>query len=177
MKEFVSKLTWVDYLTLIAVLRGCYVGYRSGLFPEFLRIAGYLVTVVVTFKFQEPVSQYLTLKTFLNAATCSAISFIGLLALVFALTKLVTMLLLKLLKIGEGGFFYRLLGMVIGACRWVILLSLIFMLIDFSPLAPLKSDIHNRSVVGAKVAALAPTIFEFLANLSPQLAVSDTKTP
>ena len=171
MKEFISRLTWVDYLAMIAVLRGAYVGYKSGLFPEILRIAAYLVTVIVTFHFKEPLAQLITLKTFLNAATAGAVAFFSLLVGVLFLTKLVTALILKLLKIGDGGFFYRLLGLVIGACRWVILLSLLFMLIEYSPLSSLRADIRNRSVTGPEIAKIAPMLFDFLSNISPQLAV------
>lgn len=171
MKEFISRLTWVDYLTVVAVLRGCYVGYRSGFFPELLRIAAYLVTVIVTLHFHEALAQALTLKTFLNYGTASMASFFLLLVSVFAITKGITALFLKLLKVGEGGFVYRLIGMVLGAARWVILLSLVFMLIDTSPLTPLKTDIHERSVVGSKVSVIAPTLFDFLSALSPQLGM------
>ena len=48
MKELISKLTCVDYIALVALLRGLYVGYRSGFFHELLRVASYLVTIVVT---------------------------------------------------------------------------------------------------------------------------------
>ena len=172
MKEFFLRLTWVDYVAVIAVLRGCYVGYRSGFFPELLRIAAYLITLVVTFLLHEPLTQFLTLKTVLNYTTARALSFFTLLVVVFCLTKLLIMLLLKLLKVGEGGFFYRLVGLLIGACRWVILLSLLFMLIDYSPLMPLKTDIQSRSFVGPKVSRIAPSLFEFLSKISPQLADS-----
>ena len=171
MKEFVSRLTWVDYLTLIAILRGCYVGYRFGFFPELLRIAAYLVTAIVTLRFHETLAQLLTLKTFMNDATAGIVSFLLILIVVLSVTKLVTVIFLRLLKLGEGSFTYRLIGMALGACRWVILLSFVFMLIDTSPLTPLKTDIHQRSVVGQKVSALAPMLFDFLSAISPQLGV------
>ena len=164
-------MTWVDYLALVAVLRGCYVGYRSGLFPEILRIIAYVVTVVVTFRFHEEFAQFLTLKTFLNQTTSDGLSFFLLIAGVFALTKLATLLLLRLLKVGDGNFIYRAMGMILGACRWVILLSLVFMLMDHLPLDTLKKDIRERSVTGPKIAAIAPVLFDFLSTLSPQLAV------
>lgn len=171
MKDFFLKLTWVDYVTFLAVLRGCYVGYRSGFFPEILRIFSYLVTVVVTLRFYEQLTQFLTLKTFLNYQTARGIAFFILLAAVFGLMKLLIMMLLKLLKVGEGGFIYQFLGLVLGAGRWILLLSLLFMLIDLSPLDPLKADIRQRSMSGKEVARIAPTIFDFLASISPQLAV------
>jgi uncharacterized membrane protein required for colicin V production len=168
LKEFISKLTWVDYVAAIAVIRGCYVGFRSGFFPEILRIAAYLITALVTLTFYEQAAQFLTLKTVLNHTTARVVAFALVAALTFFLTKLVIMLILKLLKVGEGGIFYRLVGLVLGACRWVILLSLLFMLIELSPLAPLKTDVYSRSLVGPPVARVAPTLFDFLTNLSMQ---------
>ena len=176
MNEFISRLTWVDYLALAVVLWGFYVGYKGGLFPEMLRVAAYLITVIVTLRFKESVAQYLTLKTFLNETTANAIAFFVLLISIFFILRLVSILLLKLLKIGQGGFFYRLLGALIGGCRWVVLLSLIFMFIDNSPLAPLKTDIHQRSLVGPQVTKIAPMLFDFLATLSPKLAMYPKKT-
>ena len=173
MKEFIARLTWVDYLTLIAVLRGCYVGYRSGFFPELLRIAAYIITVLVTLRFYDPLGQFLTLKTFLNATTATALAFFALLAGTFALATGLMRVVLWMLKIGEGGFVYRVIGMLIGACRWLVLLSMIFLLIGYTPLETLKTDIRSRSVVGPKVAQVAPTIFDFLATLSPQLGLPD----
>lgn len=171
MKEFASRLTWVDYVALIVVLRGIYVGFRSGLFPELIRIASYLATFVVTFRFYEPLAQYLTLNTFLNSSVATAVAFVAILLGTFLATKLAAMLLLKLLKVGEGGVLIRLLGAGIGACRWVILLSFLFMVIDHSPLAQLKKDIHTRSLTGQKISAIGPALFDFLANVSPQLSV------
>lgn len=176
MYEFIARLTWVDYIALVAVVWGFFVGYKGGLFPEILRVVVYLVTVIVTLRFRAPLTDYLTLKTFLNSAIAGAVAFAVLLVGVFFLLKLVTLILLKLLKIGEGGFFYRLIGGLFGACRWVILISLVFMLIDNSPLTPLKTDIHQRSVTGPKLAKIAPVLFDFLSSLSPQLAVHPKKT-
>jgi uncharacterized membrane protein required for colicin V production len=173
-QEFISKLTWVDYLAAIAVLRGFYVGYKSGFFPEILRIASYVITVIVTFHFKDTVAEYLTLHTFLNSSTAAIVSFVALAAGTLLLTKLVTMLFLKLLKVGDGGFFNKVIGLLLGAARWIIILSLAFMLIDYSPLQALKNDIKTRSVTGPTIASIAPQLFDFLSGISPQLAV---KTP
>ncbi|MBI4352432.1 MAG: CvpA family protein [Candidatus Omnitrophica bacterium] len=175
MKEFISRLTWVDYLAAAAVLRGSWVGYRSGFFPELLRIAAYLAVIVVTFRFHEALTQVLTLHTFFNFAAAQALSFAVLIIGAFSLAKLVTFLLLKLLKLGEGGFVYRLAGLAAGACRWVLLLSLAFLLIGQLPLSPLKADIEERSLTGPGISMIAPALFDFLSQLSPQLGVEEGK--
>src|SRR4051812_40118990 len=114
------RLTWVDYVVFFALLRGFYVGYREGIFPELLRIASYMLTVLVAFYFYEQVAQQLTLRTFMNNATATAVAFVALVVTVFLVTKLLRMLLLKLLKVGEGGFFLRTVGLLLGGLRWLI---------------------------------------------------------
>ena len=167
----------MDYIAAIAVLRGFYVGYRGGIFPELLRIASYLLSVLVAFYFYEPLGQQVTMRTFLNSTTSAAVAFLALLVAGFLLTKLVRMILMKLLKVGEGGFVLRLAGLLLGGLRWVILLSFVFMLIDHSPLEQLKKDIHVRSVVGGPVSQVGPLLFDFMAQLSPQLGLPVSQQP
>ena len=169
MKEFISGMTWVDYVTLIALLRGAYVGYRSGFFPELLRIVNYLACILAALFFSEPLGQILTLKTFLNSTTAKAVSFTGILIGVFLLGKLLRALILKLLKAGEGGLLNRLAGMIAGAGRWVVLLSFLFFMIERSPLDRLKSDIHTRSYAGEVISKIAPVMVEFLSGISVQI--------
>ena len=166
MSALFSKLTWVDYLTAITFLWGAYAGYRAGFFAEILKIAGYAITGLVTLYLKEGLAQYLTLKTFLNTASASAVAFFSLLILVFVLTRLLTVLIVKILKLGEGGFGSRILGLLIGASRWLVILSLAFMCVDALPLVPLQRDIHGRSVAGPKVAKITPLIFDFVSGLA-----------
>ena len=169
------RLTWVDYVVVFALLRGFYVGYREGIFPEILRIASYVLTVLAAFYFYEPLAHEITLKTFLNNTTATAVAFFSILAAGFLATKIVRSLLQKILKVGEGGLLLRFLGLVLGGFRWLILLSFIFMLIDRSPMEQLKKDIHTRSVVGQQVSQAGPVLFDYLSHLSPQLGLPDKK--
>ncbi len=171
MKELVARLTWVDYLTAIAILRGIYIGYKTGLFQEILRVITYLASVIVTLLFYGMIAQQLTLTTFLNESASRIVAFAVLLAVALLVTKLLSRALLKLMKIGEGSPLARIAGALLGACRWVLLLSLTFMLIDHLPLSSLKTDIHTRSLAGPRVVQIAPTLFEFMNSLSPKLAL------
>lgn len=171
MSEIISQITWVDFLVAMLCIRGLYVGYKSGLFPELLRITSYLVTAVAAFWFQRGLTNYLTMKTFLNESSAKFLSLVGLLIVFFAVTKVATMLILKFLKLGEGGGLYRALGMVLGVLRWCVLLSILFMVIDYLPFSGLKNDIHEKSVTGSRIAAIAPTAFEYLSKIAPSLEI------
>ena len=167
LKELISKLTWVDYLALIALLRGLYVGYKSGVFHELLRVAAYVVTIVAALYVFEPLAQYLTLRTFLNIESARTIGFVGALILIYFLTKVARLILVKLLKPGVGGAINGFIGALIGGTRLLVLLSFLLMGIDHSPLSQLKTDIHTRSLTGPKIAQVAPMLVEFTSHLSP----------
>ena len=172
MKEFISRLTWVDYIAFAACIRGFYVGYKAGFFPELLRSASYVLTVVAALHFHDMLAQWLTLKTFLNMTMATGIAFAAILVASFVLTLLIRKLLLKMLKVGDGGFLGRLIGLLMGACRWLMLLSLLFMLIDRLPLSQLQADVHSRSLTGPTIARVSPTLFEYLSAMPPEPTVS-----
>lgn len=172
MKDLIARINWVDYLIFVGIIRGLYVGYRDGYFAEILRITSYVISILIAVKFYPALSAQVTLNSFLNAAASSVIAFGMLLIGGFIGTKLLRSLILKLLKVGEGGVPGKVIGLLIGGCRWLILLSLILLLIDRLPVSQLNKDIHERSLTGHKVAAAGPVIFDYLASLSPQLELS-----
>lgn len=162
----------MDCITLLALIRGIYIGYRSAFFTELLRLTTYLVTLGVTIHYYRGLTEFLTLNTFLNVQAATVLAFAVLVVGVFIVAKVAMILLQKLLKVGDGGFFNRLLGAATGACRWIVILSVLFMLIDRSPFTPLQKDIHERSLVGPVVAKVMPEISDFLEHLWPQLGDS-----
>jgi len=162
-------------LACIAALRGMYVGYKSGFFPELLRIVAYIATAIAAFHFYEPVAEFITLKTFLNSSTATVAAFIGVALGTFLIARLVILIILKLLKVGSGGAVNRILGTLLGVCRWGVILSVAFMLINELPGTTLKHDINQRSLAGPPISKIAPTLFDFMSSLSPQLAVKSKK--
>ena len=172
MKELFSKLTWADYVALMAVLRGLYVGYKSGFFQELLRLAGYVVTLILALCFQRVLASILTLHTFLNEPTAEVAAFTALLAGIYIGIKILRTILVKALKVGEGGAGQKIAGALVGAARLLVLLSFFFMLVDKTPLNELKTDVHERSLTGPYISQAAPMMFEFLSNTSADLGIS-----
>ena len=131
--------------------------------------------MVVTFRFQAFVGEYLTLHTALNETTAGAVAFCLIFIVVLGLLKVVMILLLRMLKVGDGGLLNKIVGMVLGSCRWLLILSLAFVAIGQSPLNTLKTDIEEDSVVGPQLVQVAPTLFGFLSSIAPELAASKDK--
>jgi uncharacterized membrane protein required for colicin V production len=171
LKELLSKLTWVDYIALVAVLRGLYVGYKSGIVQELLRIAAYIIALAVTLQFYEWAASQLTLNTFLNEATARVAAFVALLVGVYLVLALVRKVLIKMFKLSEGGPGGRLLGALLGSARLLVLLSFFFMLVDWTPLKELKTDVHERSLTGPSISRVAPLLYDFVLQLPAKLGV------
>lgn len=168
MKEIISQLTWADYIALVVVLRGLYSGYKAGIFQELLRLAAYIISVVATLLLFEHVAQYLTLHTFLNEGSAKAAAFASVLAVVYLLLVLARTVIVKSLKVGEGGKAQKIAGAVFGAGRLLVLLSFFFMLVDMTPfVSELKKDVHERSYSGQKISMVAPQILDFLSRYTP----------
>ncbi len=169
MNEIVSKLTWVDYIALAALLRGLYVGYKSGFFQELLRVAAYFLSVLITFQLYGLVAQHLTLHTFLNETSAKAASFAVVLVAVYLGIKILRTILVKMLKVGNGGVPQKIVGAALGGARLLVLLSFFFMLIDLTPLRELKNDVHERSLTGPHISQVAPQVFDFLGKFTPNV--------
>ncbi len=169
MKELLSKLTWVDYIAVLALLRGLWVGYKSGIFQEALRIVAYILTLVLAFLFQGPVSQYIALHSMLNEETSGTVGFAALLVAVYMALKLLRMVIVRSLKLGEGGGGQKVLGALMGGARWLVLLSFFFMIVDSMPLKELKTDVHERSLTGPTISQAAPILYDFVEQSSAKL--------
>ena len=169
MKDLLSKLTWVDYIALVALLRGLYVGYKSGLIQELLRILAYVLSLLVTLQLHGWIAEQLTLRTFLNETIAQTVSFTALLVGLLIGLKILRALAVKLLKLEAGGTGQRILGAALGGARLLVLLSFFFMLVDATPLKELKTDVHTRSLTGPMLSQAAPALYGFLENLSPQI--------
>ena len=174
MRELLSKLTRVDYIALVALLRGLYVGYKSGFVQELLRIVAYCLTLFLTLQFHEPVAQQLTLRTPLNESTARVAAFGGLLIGVHIVLWMVRMTLAKVLKL-DGGGGTKLFGALLGGARLLVLLSFFFMFIDSTPLKELKTDVHTRSLTGSTISQAAPMLYEFLSGFAPTLGLVKQK--
>lgn len=176
MKELLSKLTWVDYIALVALLRGLYVGYKSGFFQELLKIVAYVVTMVLTVHFYEALAEQLTLRSSLNESTANIAAFAVLIVVIYGALLVVRIVLAKVLKTGDGPA-QKIFGALLGGARLLVLLSFFFMLVDATPLKELKTDVHTRSLTGPTISQAAPALYGFLSNVSPGLRFLDEPAP
>ena len=156
-------------MSLLAALWGLGIGFKDGFFKELFRVATYGVSLTAAWLFCDSLGQYLTLHTFLKESVARVIAFVVLLAGTLLGGKILCAILQKLLKTDHGGPASRLLGAALGVVRLIVLLSFFFMLIDWLPIAGLKTDLHQRSLSGPAISRIAPLALEFASQVAPDL--------
>ncbi len=162
-------MTWFDYVAILFVLWGCYVGYRDGFFAEILRLAGYAATVAGVYFLREPLEGYLTLNTFLSATVAHVASLAILIGGLFILTTLLAGLLIRWVKKGDLPILPRLGGLVMGAGRWAMIVCLVFVFSACLPVERMREDIQQKSWVGQKLNSVMPAWTDKFTEVSSKI--------
>jgi uncharacterized membrane protein required for colicin V production len=165
-KEFLSTLNWVDYVILVAFLRGAYVGYKEGIIAELLRAFAYVAALLAALGFSPYVAELIQSGLGVDADVARAAGIAVLFALVFLILKLVGIVILKVTK-SEPSFLFNFLGLLAGVARWAVILSAVFMLVDRMHITLLHEDITLRSRFAPPFLGIAPTGWDYLQSVVP----------
>lgn len=174
MKEFISTLNWVDYVIVLAFLRGAFVGYKEGLFAEILRIFVYAATFVGAVELAPILAPVLQSHLSLDAGLANIAAMILIAMAIFLMLRLVAIVLLKVIKPGEG-FVFNIFGLALGVVRWAIILSVVFMAVKQANVAVLNEDIGAKSRFAPPLIPIAPTGYEYLSSVMPHLPALPAK--
>ena len=118
-----SDLTLVDYTFLLIIIVSTLMSLIRGFVREALSLATWGFAVWATFAFSEKVSMYLSLYIS-NDALCMGVSIVGLFLLTLAIGMTVSYILTKLMAKSNLSGTDRLVGVIFGAGRGVILVDI-----------------------------------------------------
>ena len=144
------------------------MGYKEGVFAEALRVFVYGATFLVAVSFASTVSPLLERHFSLDAELAKVAAMILLFIAAFLILRIVALVLLKVIKPAEG-FLFNILGLAIGIGRWFVILSIAFMIIRTMNVPTLNADIGQKSKFAPTIAPIAPTAYEYLASVVPDL--------
>ena len=168
MKEFISTLNWVDYVIIVAFLRGAFVGYKEGFFAEVLRIVVYGASTIGAVLLAPSLSPTIQSHLSFDGDLALTVSMILISIALFLMLRLVALILLKVIKAG-GGFLFNLLGLAVGIGRWAVILSIVFMSVKQANISVLYEDISEKSRFAAPIIPIAPTGYDYLSSVLPSL--------
>lgn len=129
-REITAKVNYIDIILLLPLLYGIYKGFSKGLIIEIATLAGLILGVYVAIKFSGYTENFL--RDFLNLTSkylsyiALAVTFLLVVIAVFLLGKMLT----RLIDFLSLGLLNKLLGSVLGAAKYFIILCVVLLIID-----------------------------------------------
>ncbi|MFT5206936.1 MAG: putative membrane protein required for colicin V production [Candidatus Omnitrophota bacterium] len=168
MKEYISSLSWLDYVILFSLIRGAFIGYRDGFFQELLRMFLYIVTLAVLTAFSGEFANIVTDKTFLGEGTATLLVIIAMALITYLVLKIILDFVLRTSEL-QNNFALKIVGLFGGMVRWSGLISLSLWTTQKYPQLPI--DILAGSEWAEYFVPIAPTLVEFATNVIPEIGL------
>jgi len=163
-------MNWLDLLILICVAAGLIKGLFVGAIKQVISVVALLAAIFCSGKVAVPLQEYL-----LNCSSVTQMcserfiywgSYILAFVIIIFLFHWLGILLHSAIKMTPVGGLNHLLGGLLGGFKWVIFLSLLFVLLTtFDPnYKIINEQTRQESVLFDKIHAVVPAIYPFIKN-------------
>ncbi|MCX5713607.1 MAG: CvpA family protein [Candidatus Omnitrophica bacterium] len=164
--DLLKRFNWVDIFIIIAVFRICYVSVKRGFIIEVFKLLGTILAIYLSLHYYSFLADYLNDRFSITVVPLEFLDF-----LCFVVLAIVGYCVFIILREGITRFIKseaapRLNqwgGLVIGAIRSFVLLSLIMFMLLISTLTYLNTSVH-KAYFAPSVFRIAPGIYSNLWN-------------
>jgi len=160
-------MNWVDIVLLVLLVAAIIIGSKKGLIRELMALAVLAATVIVTINYIDIIAAKIYEQLGGSPLITAILSFIILLAFIYAVFKILGILFYKFANLQSLGKKDQLGGALVGAVRgWLIISFLCFMVFLF----PMPDKFYvefDNSFLGPSFAKTLPIIYEGTSTLHP----------
>ena len=154
------RFNWVDVLFVTLLIRVCYIGLKNGILPEFFRLLGLLSAFIISFNSYTLISHFFSTHTKWIGARLDGVSFLFIFLSILFIFKVLASASSLLLSGGGISGLGRIIGLVLGFGRGVLLISLIHILFVNGPFGYLSRSVEKRSFSGQYTSRPASFVYE-----------------
>ncbi len=123
------------------------IGLLRGFVKEIFSLGAWIISLAIAFfSFKLAIPLVISLSSMSEGITTSALAFVGIFIISFLVIKIIIRSLSKGVKKSAFGLFDRLLGLAWGAGKALLIISLLFLAIDFIKTLPLIGDTINNFI-------------------------------
>jgi membrane protein required for colicin V production len=157
---------YLDIIIAIPILWGMFKGFRRGLIIELCTLMALVLGIYGAAEFSDIAGEFLQAEFNTDPRLSNVLAF----ALVFVLIVIVVFIfgktLEKVIKMVALGLFNKLLGMIFGGAKFLLIVSSLLFLINGFPITEKLLPDHWRqdSYLYEPAAAVAPKLFPVLKN-------------
>ncbi len=160
-------MNWIDIVLLVMLVAAVIVGSKKGLIREIIALAILTATVIVSINYIDIIAEKIYAQLGGSPLVTAILSFVVLLAIIYAVFKVLGMLFYRVANLQKLGKKDQLGGALVGALRgWVIISFLVFLVF----LAPMPDRFYvdfEESFLGPSFAKTLPLLYESTATLHP----------
>lgn len=167
MENSVSRINWVDIITLIIIIRTAYMGLDEGCSVEIFKFLGIVLALAGSLNFYTPIGQFLNEHSFLPLGLAQILSFLGLVFIAVIIFKLIHLLFKALVKAEFVKWLDKSGGLILGILRGILISSLVFITLLFLPWDYSNYSIRERSLSGPPILKIAETFYYFTFKFYP----------
>lgn len=160
-------MNWIDIILLILLVASIIVGSKKGLIRELMALAVLTATVIMSVNYIDIIAVKIYEMLGGSPLVTAILSFIVLLAIIYAVFKLLGIVFYRVANLQKLGKKDQLGGAFVGAIRgWVIISFVVFMAF-LMPMPDRFYDDFGESFLGPSFARTLPLLYESSAGLHP----------
>jgi membrane protein required for colicin V production len=160
-------MNWIDIILLILLVAAVIVGSKKGLIREITALAILAAAVIISVNYIDIIAEKIYSQLGGSPLVTAILSFVILLAIIYAIFKLLAMLFYRVANLQKLGRKDQLGGALVGAIRgWMIISFLVFLVF----LIPMPDKFYldfDNSFLGKPFARTLPLIYEGTSGLHP----------
>jgi membrane protein required for colicin V production len=161
-------MNWVDGVLLVLLVAAAIIGSKKGLIRELMALAVLCGTVIVTLNYIDIIATKVFEQLGGSPIVTAILSFIILLALIYAVFRVLAFLFYKFANLQKLGKKDQLGGALVGAVRGWIIISFVVFLAFLMPMPEKFYLDFEQSFFGPTFARTLPVMYESTATLHPE---------
>jgi len=161
-KEATDIFNWVDYIILTIMALSTLVGIFRGFIKEAISLLIWIIAIFVAIKFFPSLGHYLHKHTIDSVTLANVVAFVGLFIITLLLGLVANIVIALLIEKTGLTATDRLLGIVFGLVRGVLLVAILLMFVNLSSLH------ETDSIKKSKLASTFLPVSDWLSKLLPK---------
>ena len=160
-------MNWVDIVLLVLLVAAVIIGSKKGLVRELMALAVLTASVIVSVNYIDIIATKIYSKVGGSPLVVAILSFVVLLAFVYAIFKLLGLLFYKFANLQKLGKKDQVGGAIVGAIRGWIIISFVIFLVFLIPMPEKFYADFDNSFLGVAFAKTVPAVYESSTGLHP----------
>jgi len=150
---------WVDIVAIVVAIILIYKSYQQGLLSSAFRLAGLIIGIIVAANLGSWASDIFIMQFGWSQQLSQIIGYIAIFLIVIILAQVIGYFLRSIIHAIKLGWLDKFGGLLLGALKAGIIMSLVFLLLMAIPTDTLGKDIKEKSFTYKILGGFAPSIY------------------